>query len=68
MTATVITGIISLIFGFKGLIILGVVLVWSVLCVLFFERKIRGITGDVLGASNEISEIIFLLMALVLFG
>ena len=66
--ATGITGIISLVFGFKGLVILGAVFIWSVLCRLFFKKKIGGITGDVLGASNEISEIIFLLVACVLFG
>ena len=65
---TAITGIISLICGFMGLLIMGIIFICSALFALFFKKKIGGVTGDVLGASNEISEIILLIMICALRG
>ena len=46
--------------GGKGLIILSIICVMSYLFVQFVKSKIGGMTGDTLGALNEITELIFL--------
>jgi len=46
----------------RGLILWGLVLLSTVLMEKFFTRKIGGVTGDVLGAGNEINETLILVM------
>lgn len=60
------TLIVSLfVFGFKGLVIVfiitGLTFTWSG----WFRSKIGGVTGDVIGAWNEISELVVLLLVLM---
>jgi adenosylcobinamide-GDP ribazoletransferase len=47
---------------YAGLLL--VLYVFSRVCVNFFDKKFGGLTGDTLGAISEITEIIFLLMAI----
>ena len=46
----------------RGLILWGFVLLSTFLMEKFFNRKIGGVTGDVLGAGNEINETLILVM------
>ena len=41
--------------------LLGVVIVWLVL-ILYFKRKLRGVTGDTLGATQQFCEVVFYLV------
>jgi len=67
--ATIWLGII--LFGTLGVQVGGVVLVLSVVVgrvmVFFFSRLFGGITGDMLGAINEVTEILYLLVAPMIF-
>lgn len=54
--------ILSLLFGVFGLSILFVGYIISIILGLYFKRKIGGITGDLLGASCEISETVLLIL------
>src|SRR4030042_6878309 len=60
-------GLAFLVFGPMGLVLLalGGGVVW--LLSRFFHRKLGGITGDVLGAANEVLEVLALGGALLLF-
>ncbi len=53
-------------FTFKGLIFIGLLLLLAALLRHYFERRLGGVTGDVLGASTEITEVLSLLVILVL--
>ena len=50
--------------GTKGLIIFIVICAISLIFVKFIKSKIGGMTGDTLGALNELSEIVFLTVIL----
>ena len=43
-------------FKFQGLCIAGLILGFCLLCARFIARKLEGVTGDVLGALNELAE------------
>lgn len=59
-------GIGLLLWGLKGaLVFLGIVLV-SLIFRFFFIRKLKGITGDTLGAANELSELLCLILLTIL--
>jgi len=59
-------GIGLLLWGLKGaLIFLGMVLV-SLVFRFFFIRRLNGITGDTLGAANELSELLCLILLTIL--
>lgn len=60
--ATLITLLCSLsLAGIKGLLLLGIIIISTYLMGRFVTRKIGGITGDTLGATNEINETITLI-------
>lgn len=54
--------------GWHGPIYAGILFIVAYLITLFFKRKLGGITGDVLGFQSEVSEVIFLILAIVLFN
>jgi len=58
---------VSCLFLVKGIIIAGIVIVVSFVYSLFFKRLLGGITGDVLGAGNELIEVAVLIMILAQF-
>jgi adenosylcobinamide-GDP ribazoletransferase len=49
----------------NGLMILGASMIFSMLIAFIFNRKLNGITGDVLGAVNELTEIFVLFFAVL---
>jgi cobalamin 5''-phosphate synthase/cobalamin synthase len=55
------------ILNLKGLILLGAVLAGTALLQLYTSKKIGGITGDTLGATNECVELLSLAVLLVIF-
>jgi len=57
-----------LLFSFQGLVIAGLLLVFAALMMHYFQRRLGGVTGDVLGAVTEMTEVFFLLLILVLWG
>jgi len=66
------TTIISLLvaaylFHHRGFIIAVLVALFCLLYSRFFKRALGGVTGDVLGAANEITEVAVLIMILVKF-
>ena len=64
--AILVTLIISFILqGFRGLMILGYVILATVLLGKYFVKKYDGITGDILGFINEVGEIVALLGATI---
>lgn len=59
-------GIGLLLWGVKGaLAFLGICL-FSLVFRLFFLRKLKGVTGDILGAANELSELLCLILLIIL--
>ena len=56
----------SCLFLVKGAVIAGTVVVFSFIYSLFFKRILGGVTGDVLGAGNEIIEVAVLIMILAI--
>jgi adenosylcobinamide-GDP ribazoletransferase len=53
-----------LIWGLKGVLVFVGIGLFSLLFRLFFLRKLQGITGDILGATNELSEVLCLVLLL----
>lgn len=51
----------------EGCFIFGGLAVFLILLGVFFRRKIGGITGDLLGAASELSEIFIYVFAIILF-
>ncbi|MBU2430984.1 MAG: adenosylcobinamide-GDP ribazoletransferase, partial [Proteobacteria bacterium] len=54
---------ISLVLGYKGLVLNGVFMITTVLIVWFYKRKLNCITGDMLGAMTEVTEAVLFLTA-----
>lgn len=54
-------------FFFKGLLLVGLLLLFAALLMHYFERRLGGVTGDVLGAATEMTEVFSLLLILVLY-
>lgn len=64
--AGIFTFLASLIFfGWRGLLIFILVSFLTLLVTLYFNRKLKGVTGDVFGATNEVNEVVLLLLVLV---
>ncbi len=63
ITAAIVTGLFLL----KGLLILVFIMVLTFLFGLFFKKRIKGVTGDIMGAGCELSEVATLLLICVLF-
>jgi adenosylcobinamide-GDP ribazoletransferase len=55
-----------LIWGLKGILVFAGIGLFSLLFRLFFLKKLKGITGDILGAANELSELLCLLLLIIL--
>jgi len=67
----IIAGLISIVtsyilLGPRGLIILGVVFVITILAGRLFVKKFGGITGDILGFMNEVGELVALIGAIII--
>jgi adenosylcobinamide-GDP ribazoletransferase len=52
--------------GLQGVLVFIGIALFSLLFRLFFLRKLKGITGDILGAANELSELLCLLLLIIL--
>ncbi|MDO8786273.1 MAG: adenosylcobinamide-GDP ribazoletransferase [Syntrophales bacterium] len=60
--ATLITAVVSLsLFRLQGLMIFFVIALFTLLLGFFFKRRLGGVTGDIMGAACEISEVVTLL-------
>lgn len=57
--------IFTLLMGLKGLLFFGLSLGAVLLFIIYSKHKINGMTGDTLGAANEIAEAIILFIALI---
>lgn len=57
-----------LFFGLKSVIIIPALLIIGVIISLRSKRKIGGVTGDVLGACNEVGELLFLTLIFILYN
>ncbi len=61
--ASIIAAVVSwFTFGIRGLVVIGVIALFGYMVKSFSHKKIGGITGDVLGAGSELTELLFLLM------
>lgn len=56
------------IWGLEGVLVFVGIGFFSLVFRLFFLRKLNGITGDILGAANELSEVLCLLLLITLGG
>ena len=63
ITAAIVTGLFLL----KGLLILVFIMAVTFLLGLFFKKRIGGVTGDIMGAGCELSEVTTLLLIYILF-
>lgn len=67
LPSTAVTVVVALVLlGFKGLIFVGLNALLNHGIKAFFHRGLGGITGDVLGATNEVSEVLCLAMICVM--
>lgn len=57
--------IASLLIGLKGVLLFGGICLFSLLYRLFFVKKLGGVTGDILGGANELSELLCLFLILI---
>lgn len=58
---------VLVLFQFKGIFLAGLLLLFGVLLMHYFERRLGGVTGDVLGAATELVEVFSLLLILLLY-
>jgi adenosylcobinamide-GDP ribazoletransferase len=58
---------VLVLFAFKGLLLAGLLLLFAALQMHYFERRLGGVTGDVLGAATEMTEVFSLLLILALY-
>jgi cobalamin synthase len=54
------------IWGLEGVMVFLGIGLFSLAFRLFFLKKLKGITGDILGAANEFSELLCLVLLLIL--
>jgi len=66
--ATILTVVISLfLLDWRGIIVVAAVALLGLTTKSFFNKKIGGITGDVLGAGGEVSEVLALLFIIAIY-
>jgi len=58
---------VLVLFSFKGVLLAALLLLFAGLLMHYFERRLGGVTGDVLGAATEIVEVFSLLLVLTLY-
>jgi adenosylcobinamide-GDP ribazoletransferase len=58
---------VLVLFAFKGLLLAGLLLLFAAVLMHYFERRLGGVTGDVLGAATEMTEVFCLLLILALY-
>lgn len=58
---------VLVLFASKGLLLAGLLLLCATLLMHYFERRLGGVTGDVLGAATEMVEVFSLLLILALY-
>ena len=64
-----ISGILPvLLLGFQGFLAMIAILILNLGLSNYFKKRIGGVTGDCLGASQQLSEILFYLMLVVQFN
>ena len=66
LLSTMFVVLISLTLGLMGCLILAIISAFIYLLSLFYKHKLEGITGDVIGATSEITETVVLLLAVVI--
>ena len=54
-------------YGLSGFVIFAIIIIFTLVWIWYIKKKIEGMTGDTLGATNEIAELLFLL-SLLLFN
>jgi len=59
-------GIALLVMGMKGVVVFLLIGLFSLVYRTFFIRKLCGVTGDILGAANELAELLCLLLLVIL--
>lgn len=59
-------GIALFLMGVKGMMVFLVTSLFSLGYRLFFIKRLGGVTGDILGATNELSELLCLILLLIL--
>jgi len=59
-------GIASLVMGIKGILAILLAGLFSLGYRIFFVRRLGGVTGDILGAANELAELLCLLLLILL--
>ncbi len=47
---------LSLFLGFKGILLIGIFIGIMAMVLLYYKKKLGGITGDMLGALGEVTE------------
>ena len=53
-------------YNLKGFVIFAIIIIFTLGWIWYIKKKIGGMTGDTLGATNEIAELVFLLSLLLL--
>jgi adenosylcobinamide-GDP ribazoletransferase len=66
LSSIVAFGIGLLLMGTKGVLVFSGTFLFSLGYRLFFLKKLGGVTGDILGAANEISELLCLILIVIL--
>jgi adenosylcobinamide-GDP ribazoletransferase len=64
--ATILMAVVATSAGGRGAICVAIAMCATAVCGLIYKRKIKGVTGDTLGATVEIMEAITLLAGVVL--
>ena len=59
-------GILLLFMGLKGIVVFLVIGLFCLGYRFFFIKKLGGVTGDILGAANELAELSFLFILIIL--
>ncbi len=54
-------------YNLSGFVIFAIIIIFTLVWIWYIKKKIGGMTGDTLGATNEIAELLFL-MSLLIFG